>query len=99
MNFQQWATLPATRREFLARSGTGLGTMGLASLMNGAANAEAVASRGVSPMLSKPSHYTAKAKHVIHIFLNGGPSHVDTFDPKPSPVSYTHLTLPTTPYV
>ena len=47
--------------------------------------------KGVNPMAPKGPHFAPKAKRVIHLFMNGGPSHMDTFDP----VSYTHLTLPT----
>ncbi|MBX9792070.1 MAG: DUF1501 domain-containing protein [Pirellulales bacterium] len=36
-----------------------------------------------NPMAPKPSHFTPRAKHVVHLFMNGGASHVDTFDPKP----------------
>jgi hypothetical protein len=60
-----------TRRDFLLRSGMGLGMLGLADLY---------ASDGA--LIQKP-HFAPKAKRIIHFFLNGGPSHVDTFDPKP----------------
>ncbi len=43
---------------------------------------------GVNPLAPRLPHFAAKAKHVIHIFANGGPSHVDTFDPKPSILKY-----------
>ncbi|MCA9150523.1 MAG: DUF1501 domain-containing protein [Planctomycetales bacterium] len=73
------------RRHFLRRSGAGLGTIGLAQLMasetTGAGNTPAP--RGSNPLTAKSPHFPAKAQRVIHIFLNGGPSHVDTFDPKP----------------
>ena len=91
--------LPSTRREFLARSGTGLGSLGLASLFAGAGGAGGVAQAapvGTSPMVAHAPQYAGKAKHVIHIFLNGGPSHVDTFDPKPSLTKYHGQALPTT---
>jgi hypothetical protein len=73
--------LPAfSRRAMLARSGTGLGMLGLAGLLQ----AETPAPRAPgSPLAPKPGHFPAKAKHVIHLFMNGGPSQVDTFDPKP----------------
>ena len=99
MNIEQFIRQPATRREFLSRSGTGLGSLGLASLLATDARGEAVApaamTGGLSPMMSKPAQYPAKAKQVIHIFLNGGPSHVDTFDPKPSLTKYAGQVLPT----
>jgi hypothetical protein len=60
------------RRAFLQRSGMGMGALGLAGLLQ----AETESKRpGI--------HFPAKAEHVIHIFLNGGMSQVDTFDPKP----------------
>src|SRR5882757_8041880 len=93
LNLQQHLSLPATRREFLARAGTGLGSLGLASLLGtGAVHA---APAGTSPMTPRPAQFAGKAKHVIHIFLNGGPSHVDTFDPKPSLTKYNGQSLPT----
>ncbi|MEO6740272.1 MAG: DUF1501 domain-containing protein, partial [Chthoniobacteraceae bacterium] len=68
-----------TRRDFLRRSGVGFGMLGLAGLLGEhAANASA-------PHIP---HFAPKAKRVIHFFLNGGPSHVDTFDPKPALLKY-----------
>ena len=72
-----------TRRQMLARIGTGLGTLGLAELLGGRAQAAA----------SGP-HFRPRAKRVIHFFLNGGPSHVDTFDPKPALTKYAGQPLP-----
>ncbi|WP_439630585.1 DUF1501 domain-containing protein [Gemmata sp.] len=63
----------------LARCGTGLGTVGLAGVLAEAGDAPRV----VDPLAVKAPHFPAKAKHVVHLFMNGGPSHVDTFDPKP----------------
>jgi hypothetical protein len=76
-----------TRRDFLGRCGMGLGMVGLANLLgrefaNAVSGAEAVAAN--SPLAPRPGHFPAKARRVIHIFANGGPSHVDTFDPKPA---------------
>ena len=61
--------------------GTGLGVLGLAGLL---AEATAAASAPANPLAPKPPHFPPKAKHVIHLFMNGGPSQVDTFDPKPA---------------
>lgn len=58
-----------SRRRFLCRSGLGIGSLALAHMMG----------REVAAGL----HFPGKAKSVIHVFLNGGPSQVDTFDPKP----------------
>src|SRR5689334_13838618 len=73
-----------TRREMLRRTGVGFGALGLAQMLGGAGLLEQVA-RGdaVNPLAPRSPHFPAKAKHVIHLFMNGGPSHVDTFDPKP----------------
>jgi hypothetical protein len=58
-----------------------LGLAGLAPQLMGA-GAESVSAN--SPLAPRAPHFAAKAKRVIHIFANGGPSHVDTFDPKPA---------------
>src|SRR5690242_19290333 len=77
--------LPITRREMLARVGTGLGTLGLATVLADAgllaAEGETAAS---SPLAPTPPHCRPRAKRLIHLFMNGGPSQVDTFDPKPA---------------
>ena len=48
-----------------------------------------------NPLAERRPHFPAKAKRVIHLFMNGGPSHVDTFDPKPSLQKYAGKPLPT----
>ena len=72
-------TLRFSRRELLARTGTGLGVLGLAGLLA----EESRAAMSTNPLAPRAAHFTPKAKHVIHLFMNGGPSQVDTFDPKP----------------
>src|SRR5262245_23399289 len=71
-----------SRREMLHRVGTGMGMLGLAGVMAdaGLLAAETKASNALAP---KGPHFPARAKRVIHLFMNGGPSQVDTFDPKP----------------
>jgi hypothetical protein len=89
--------IPQTRREMLARSGMGLAACGLAGVLadQGALLPAANAADGyVNPMSPKASHFPGKAKHIIHFFLNGGPSHVDSFDPKPSLEKYAGKNLP-----
>src|SRR5689334_20597099 len=77
-----------SRREFLARCGLGLGALGLAQLLS----AESFAlSEGAG---SKPLQFPAKAKRVIHIFAQGAPSQVDTWDPKPELTRLNDQTLP-----
>ena len=66
-----------TRRQMLWQSGTGLGALGLAAMLQGESSAS-------SSLGTKPAHFPAPAKRVIHLFMNGGPSHVDTFDHKPA---------------
>jgi len=68
-----------SRRQMLTRSGMGLGGLALGELLQEFAVAAPVG----HPLLPKQPHFPVKAKHVIHLFMNGGPSHVDTFDPKP----------------
>jgi len=74
-----------------------MGGVSLASLLGGFGGLlNAQANEGlVSPLTPKQPHFPAKAKHVIHIFANGGPSQVDTFDPKPSLDKYAGKNLPT----
>src|SRR5664279_4804975 len=71
-----------SRRELLRRSGLGFGMLGLAGLVAEPA-AAATSADFANPTAPKVAHFPARAKHVIHLFMNGGPSHVDTFDPKP----------------
>ena len=80
-----------TRRELLGRCGMGFGAVGLAGVL-GADAAPARAATGAA----KAPQFPAKAKRVIHFFLNGGPSHVDTFDPKPMLTKYHGKPLPKT---
>jgi hypothetical protein len=76
-----------TRRESLQRLGTGLGVLGLAGIL--AQDGSLVnASGAVSPLAPKDAHFAPRAKHIIHLFMNGGPSQVDTFDPKPALEKY-----------
>ena len=77
-------THPLSRRDLLRRSGMGLGTVGLAGLLaqDGLLAAPRVNQNNL--LTPRQPHFPARAKRVIHFFLNGGPSHVDTFDPKPA---------------
>lgn len=90
---------PLSRRELLSRCGMGLGSLALAEMLAGECGyARAVqASNAAHPLAPKgPPHFAAKAKHVIHFFMNGGPSQVDTFDPKPALDKYAGQSLPVT---
>src|SRR5438094_5482342 len=85
-----------TRREFLCRCGMGMDALSLATFFGGVEGlaASARAEEAVSPLIPKPAQFPARARHVIHIFANGGPSHVDTFDPKPALAKYAGKPLP-----
>ncbi|RPI84135.1 MAG: DUF1501 domain-containing protein, partial [Planctomycetaceae bacterium] len=86
-----------TRRELLARSGLGLGALGLAGVLQDSGIGPTVTSAAegfANPMAPRAPHFEPRAKHVIHIFLNGGPSHIDTFDPKPSLAKFAGQNLP-----
>jgi hypothetical protein len=88
--------LCSSRREFLERTGMAYGAMCLASMFG--ANASAAATIGAtgskSPLAPRAPHFPAKAKRVIHIFASGGPSHVDTWDPKPNLEKYADKAIP-----
>jgi hypothetical protein len=71
----------ATRRQFFGRTATGIGTAALASLLN-------------PRLLAAPTHFAPRAKHVIYLFMSGGPSHIDLFDYKPKLADYHGQELP-----
>jgi Protein of unknown function (DUF1501) len=76
----------ASRREFLRRAGNGFGLLALAGLLDQdglVAKPAPAAEMYLNPLAAKPAHFPAKAKSVIWLFMNGGPSHVDTWDHKP----------------
>jgi hypothetical protein len=79
-----------TRRQFLHRFGLGLGALSLATLLENQSTAQAAEAQGegnaasASPLLAKEPPLPARARHVVHIFAQGAPSQVDTWDPKPA---------------
>src|SRR5438552_2778895 len=82
--------LPLARRELLRRGGMGFGMLGLAGLLGseGLLAPAQAAPASVNPLAPKTPHFPGKAKRVVHLFMNGGPSQVDTFDPKPALEKY-----------
>ncbi len=97
MNAHLSPRLPMTRRQMLARCGTGFGMMALGSLMNdsGLLTPSAGAAGGLAlPLQPRSPHFAPRAKRVVHLFMNGGPSQVDTFDPKPALDRYHGQPLP-----
>ena len=79
-----------TRRDFLCRCGMGLGALGFMGVLS-----EATATQeAINPLAPHASQFPGKAKRVVHFFLNGGASHVDTFDPKSALAKYNGKPLP-----
>jgi len=82
-----------SRRDMLQRAGTGFGALALAGML-----ADETSTRanpiGSQPLAVRSPHFPGKAKRVVHLFMNGGPSQVDTFDPKPSLEKYHGKPLP-----
>lgn len=70
-----------SRRDFLSRAGGGFGALALGGLLQ--QNGLAATPQVVNPLAPHPPHFPVKAKSVIWLFMNGGPSHVDTWDYKP----------------
>ena len=83
---------PASRREFLRRAGGGFGLLALTSLLERdgliAANAPA------NPLAARAPHFAPRARNVIFLFMSGGPSHVDLFDPKPDLIRLAGQPIP-----
>src|SRR5689334_12238063 len=76
---------PLSRRELLIRSGSGFGALALSGMME--------AEGTENPLAPKSPHFPARAKAVIHLFMHGGVSHVDTFDPKPELAKHSGQTI------
>jgi hypothetical protein len=86
-----------TRREMLSRCGMGMGLVALtATLGDGGRLQASPTSQSINPLAPKNPPLPAKAKRVLHLFMNGGPSHVDTFDPKPSLSKFAGKPIPIT---
>lgn len=80
------------RRQFLADCGIGVGKMALASLLAGGMSRSAQAAPG--QLAARPAHYAPRAKAVIHLFMAGGPSHLDLFDYKPALAKFEGQPIP-----
>ena len=86
-----WAA-PISRRQMLRRCANGFGMLGLANLLATDLLADSVNS--ANPLLLKSPHFAPRCKRIIFLFMSGGPSHVDTFDPKPKLAEYNGKPLP-----
>ncbi|MFT5127254.1 MAG: hypothetical protein ACI8W8_000855 [Rhodothermales bacterium] len=82
---------PNSRREFLSRAGGGFGALAYASLTGAALPGFA---RSENPVAAKIPHHLGRAKSVIWLFMEGGPSHIDLFDPKPELNKHAGKPLP-----
>ena len=85
MNIQQ----PLSRREMLSRAGTGFGLLALAGMLAAEDN-----DRAAHPFAVRAPHFPARAKRIIFLYMPGGPSHVDLFDPKPRLITDNGKPLP-----
>lgn len=94
MNWCQNIAQPSTRREVLRRIGGGFGMLGLANTFGSSMLRATALNAAMNPMLPKAPHFPPKVKHVIFLFLNGGLSQVDSFDPKPALDQYHGQPLP-----
>src|ERR1043166_8786086 len=84
-----------TRRQFLQRAGMGFGALSLAALFGEELlGSTARAADQTATLIPRAPQFPAKAKHVVHIFAQGAPSHVDTWDPKPALATYDGKAIP-----
>ena len=74
-----------SRREILSRCTYGVGMLGLSSVLQAESFGATASSNPVAP---RASHFPPRAKRIIHLWMNGGPSQVDSFDPKPALKKY-----------
>jgi hypothetical protein len=85
------------RRQLLARTAGGLGLVGLSTVLADAGLLAATPEprpAAINPLAPQAPHYAPRATRLIFLFMNGGPSHVDTFDPKPELTKHAGETLP-----
>ena len=87
-----------TRREFLWQTGAGFTGVALAGMLDQQFFAQSAIAAGnkpafTNPLAPKKSHFDAKAKSVIFLYMYGGPSHIDTFDYKPGMIGRDNQTV------
>lgn len=80
---QRYLSPPMSRRQMLTQAANGFGAVALSSMLAESGAWAAPDAAPTSSLTSKPTHFPAKAKHIIFLYMDGGPSQVDTFDPKP----------------
>ena len=79
-----------SRRNFLLSAGGGAGAIALAAMTS----SSGTAAEPAGPLAARPTHFKPRAKRVIWLFMHGGPSHVDLFDPKPALLKYAGQPVP-----
>lgn len=84
---------PLTRRQALAQAGFGMGSLALGTLLHDLGLTRASAA-DLSPLAPRAPQFPGKARRIIHLFMNGGPSQIDTFDPKPLLKKFHGKSLP-----
>src|ERR1700735_4138481 len=90
-----WERTRPTRRDVLARAGTGFGLLALADLLaRQSQGAAPEPSRATNPYAVRAPHHSATAKRCIFLYMPGGPSHIDLFDPKPKVAAMNGRPLP-----
>src|SRR5205809_3441557 len=93
MHCRRFRSLPMTRRALLQQCANGFGAVALEALLGEAAYG-AVPARDKNPLAPRQPHYEPKAKSVIFLFMDGGPSQMDTFDPKPRLIKESGQKIP-----
>jgi hypothetical protein len=83
-----------TRRQFLQKAGMGFGALSLAALLGETVAGGSSTAAQTASLVPRAPHFSAKAKHVVHIFAQGAPSQVDTWDPKPRLTEYDGKSIP-----
>ena len=84
----------SNRRDFLQKAGLGFGGLALSSMMLSEAGAELPEIDPLAPLAARLPHFMPKAKRCIFLFMEGGPSHIDLFDPKPELTKFNGKPLP-----
>src|SRR5262249_41379949 len=85
---------PLTRRDLLRRAGMGFASLGLAGLLAQEGARATTGAAALNPLAPRPPQFPGKAKRVIHLFMNGGPSHVAPSDPKPALARFAGQPIP-----
>jgi len=87
-------SLPTSRRAFLQHAGGGFGMLALASMLEQSTAAAADPGSATNPLAPKSPHFPVKAQRIVYLFMSGGPSHVDLFDPKPDLIRLAGQPIP-----